>query len=228
MRIRSVLTTVLVALMLVVGADYVALAAGGSSFLLGKTNKTAKQTTLVRTGSGPALKLKTKPSAPPLKVTSKKMVKKLNADKLDGLDAVDFTSTVTAFQPPGCPSLATASTTPAKIADLGTFTKQSDDTLLRVDYSTAFEVQSSASTGVIYEVRIDGVRTSTGLASLLVREVDTSVPGTITGLFTGISSGVHTVEVWAATANSTASGVFVDIGCFNSKATNNVYVTEQL
>lgn len=228
MRIRSVLTTVLVALMLVVGADYVALAAGGSSFLLGKTNKTAKQTTLVRTANGPALKLKTKPGAPPLKVTSTTKVKKLNADQLDGLDATDFTSTVTAIQPPGCKKLASATSTPAKITDLGTFTKASDASLLRVDYSTTFAVLSSSATGFTYELRIDGARTSAGLASFLLRPVNEPVSGTITGIFPGIPAGEHTVEVWAFTANDPASDVFVDPGCYNSKGVNNVYVTEQL
>lgn len=71
---------------LVLAANTVALAASGKGFLLGKVNKSAKVSTLQRTKSGPALSLKTK-GGPPLAVNSAKLVKKLNADKVDGYDA---------------------------------------------------------------------------------------------------------------------------------------------
>jgi hypothetical protein len=83
---RSRLLTILIAGALLVGAANLgAYAATGAPLLLGKTNVAGKTTT-IKSGKGVALKLKTKKSAAPLKVNSSKVVKKLNADLVDGLD----------------------------------------------------------------------------------------------------------------------------------------------
>lgn len=69
--------------------DLVAQAAAnrGTPVIAGKVTKSRKLTTLQRTKNGPALRLRTKASSPPLKVTSTKKVAKLNVDQVDGLDA---------------------------------------------------------------------------------------------------------------------------------------------
>jgi hypothetical protein len=74
----------------------VSYAAGSKTVQLGKANKSAKATTL-QAKKGPALVLKTKKSSPPLKVTSKKRVAKLNADKVDGLDAAQLSPATTTY-----------------------------------------------------------------------------------------------------------------------------------
>ncbi|WP_193612387.1 hypothetical protein [Nocardioides lijunqiniae] len=84
---KSTLTVLLAAVLLVLGFDYVTFAATGSSLVLGKTNTAGKTTQVTNKGAGPALSLRTRPNAPPLKVTSSKKVARLNADALDGLDA---------------------------------------------------------------------------------------------------------------------------------------------
>lgn len=85
--------SVLVAAGVLVGvANIAAYAATGGPFKLGLTNKADQTSTLVNTGNGPALKLKTKPAAPPLAVTSSKKVARLNADSLDGLDSSRLTN----------------------------------------------------------------------------------------------------------------------------------------
>ena len=76
----------LVAALLVGAANLGAFAATGGPLLLGKSNTATKTTKLKTTGNGPALGLKTKASAPPLKVSSSTKVAKLNADLVDGLD----------------------------------------------------------------------------------------------------------------------------------------------
>lgn len=86
-RVRTALAVVGAAALLVAGADAVSYAATGDSLLLGKANKTTRTTTVQNTGSGPALTLRTRKNAPPLAVSSTKLVKKLNADSLDGLSA---------------------------------------------------------------------------------------------------------------------------------------------
>jgi hypothetical protein len=80
--------TVLLAVVLLVGAANLgAFAATGGPLLLGKSNTATKTTKLKTTGNGAALALKTKAGKPPLKVSSTGKVKRLNADLVDGLDS---------------------------------------------------------------------------------------------------------------------------------------------
>jgi hypothetical protein len=63
-------------------------AATGGKFILGKTNKANKVSTLKRTTSGSALNLVTKSSSnAPLTTNGRGKVTNLNADKVDGYDA---------------------------------------------------------------------------------------------------------------------------------------------
>ncbi len=96
-RLTTLLAVIGAATVLVLAANTVAIAASGKGFLLGTTNKTAKPTTLQRTKPGPALSLKTK-SGPPLAVNSKKLVKNLNADTVDGYDSKAMVNGGTLYQ----------------------------------------------------------------------------------------------------------------------------------
>jgi hypothetical protein len=88
MRLKSVLTTIFVALMLVVGIDYVSFAATGGHAILGKINKAGKTTTFQRTKAGPPVTLTAKTSSTaPLATNGRGKVANLNADILDGLDS---------------------------------------------------------------------------------------------------------------------------------------------
>ena len=82
-----VLPVLFAATLLVGGANLAAYAANGHPLLLGHSNSESKTATVTKSGSGPALKLKTRASSPPLAVTSKKVVKNLNADTVDGSSA---------------------------------------------------------------------------------------------------------------------------------------------
>jgi hypothetical protein len=85
-RSRLALTVPVLALA-VLGADTVAYAATGTSLVVGKTNRAEDPTVLKNTGKGPALTLKSKRSTPSLRVSSRAVVPRLNADLVDGLDA---------------------------------------------------------------------------------------------------------------------------------------------
>lgn len=86
-HVRGRVVPVLLAVAVLLGAAHLgAYAATGKPMLLGKSNSASKTTTL-KAKNGPALKLRTKPTVPPLKVSSGAKVRKLNADLLDGLDA---------------------------------------------------------------------------------------------------------------------------------------------
>jgi hypothetical protein len=73
------------AVVLVGGANLAAYAVNGHPLLLGGDNHAVGTTTVDNDGHGPALMLKTRKDAPPMAVTSHRMVRHLNADLVDGL-----------------------------------------------------------------------------------------------------------------------------------------------
>ena len=139
----------------------------------------------------------------------------------------NFSTTVSAFQPTGCQALATATTTYQKIGDMGTFTKNIANSFIELNLQTNLYVGSfTGTTGVIFELRVDGVATSFGRATALLRTTGTYEPITIIGAFSGLSAGSHTVSLWAKSIFNTATNIMWDNGCFNLFGTNNVLVKE--
>lgn len=87
--LRSVLTTLAAAVVLVGGADLASYAVSGSPLVLGRANDTGGTTTVTNAGHGPALSLVTR-HAPPLSVTSGRMVRRLNAERVGGRTAAQL------------------------------------------------------------------------------------------------------------------------------------------
>ncbi len=85
--IRSTVTTLAAAAVLVGGADLASYAATGHPLLIGRSNSGVGTTSLKNLGRGPALSLNSAKSAPPLLVNSSKLVKHLNADTIHGVPA---------------------------------------------------------------------------------------------------------------------------------------------
>ena len=138
-----------------------------------------------------------------------------------------FSTQVSAFQPTGCQSLASVTATYQKIGDMGTFTKNVANSLIELNVQTNLYIASFAgATGAVYELRVDGVATSFGNATALLRTAGTFDAVTITGVFSGLSAGSHTVSLWAKAVNGTGTNAMWDAGCFNSFGTNNVLVKE--
>jgi len=105
------ITVLLTALVLVGGANIAAYAATGSPLLIGKKNTEHQATTLINTGHGPALKLKSKAGAPSLAVSSSKKVLRLNADKVDGFGAAQLQTTTHRYAVPTSGPYTTATVT---------------------------------------------------------------------------------------------------------------------
>jgi len=228
MRIRTIVTTLFVTLMLVVSADYVAFAATGKSLLLGKTNSANKVTTVKRTTPGPAMKFQVKkPNTAPFATNGKKRVKNLNADRVDGRhgSALAGRSKVSVIDPPECRSLDVVIGEPVKIADLGTFTGKGTK-FVDVEFTSFFRVAAGAATGVVFELRIDDASSSLGDVAILLREKAQYVNAVISGVFRGVGSGPHTVSLWTSAANGSASFVGYDSGCFIGYWTSRVTVKQ--
>ncbi len=87
-KLKSGLTALAVGIVLLAALDWAAAAATGRSAILGHWNQADRTTTIKNTAKGPALDLRAKGAA--LAVNNSKRVKKLNADKLDGMSSSDF------------------------------------------------------------------------------------------------------------------------------------------
>ena len=228
MRLKSTLGALGIAVAMVVGLDYMAFAATGGSFILGNSNTASTVTSLTRTSNGTTLALNAQPGQQPLKVNSTVKATNLNADLLDGLDSSRFATRtrVMAFTPPGCQQLPAVTSSFQKIANLGTFTKAAADTMAEVNFSTTLFTQSSTGTGTVFELRIDDKQTTLGKATALTRQPGAFITAHLQGVFPGLSSGTHTVSIWALSTNGNATQAMYDAGCFNSANVNNVYVEE--
>lgn len=90
-KLKTLVSALVVAAVLLVCTDYVAFAATGKSLLLGKLNHAAAVTTIDRTTNGPALKLTTNNGASaPIVTNGHGRVANLNADTVDGKHASAF------------------------------------------------------------------------------------------------------------------------------------------
>ena len=86
----------------------VALGATGHGLILGHVNHADKTTTIKRSGAGPALALYSRKSQAPLYVNSSKVVKRLNADSVDGHSAASLQTNDIRFQIPTTSGSTTA------------------------------------------------------------------------------------------------------------------------
>ncbi len=136
---------------------------------------------------------------------------------------------VSAFQPAGCQFLAAVTSTMTKIDDMGTFTKNDDNTLVELVVQTVLNVATfTTAAGVVFELRVDNNPTPFGVSSILLRDPGSMTPVTLVGIFDNLPAGVHTVSLWAkgAGGTGTATNASWDSGCFNSAGVNNVLVKE--
>jgi hypothetical protein len=92
-KFKTFLTVIGAVTILVLAANSAVYAATGGKFVLGKTNKANRVSTLKRTTSGSALNLVTKsPANAPMTLNGQGKVDNLNADRLDGLDSTALTT----------------------------------------------------------------------------------------------------------------------------------------
>lgn len=120
-----------------------------------------------------------------------------------------------------CRSLEIANTTFTKLADLGTFTVHSSDSILELIFNgRIFAANFSEGVhGVYFELRVDGVASSIGRARAVLRSSEISGDGvyvSFTGMFSGLAAGAHTASMYVRTSTLTASGPAQNPGCYDS------------
>ncbi|MCE5346158.1 MAG: hypothetical protein LLG13_07725 [Bacteroidales bacterium] len=114
--------------------------------------------------------------------------------------------------------LGTSSTNWTKIGDIGTISKLDATSDLDVTFNGRVYVGTLASSA-IFEIRIDAVATTTGWARAYFRSTETSgmgIPASMTGIFTGLSAGYHTVSMWVRVTSGTGSDATMNPGNFQS------------
>jgi len=70
---------------------------------------------------------------------------------------------------------------------------------------------------------VDGNAPSLGRARAVLRSSEvgySGVPVSITGIFTGLSNGTHTLSMWVKTSNGSGTDGTVDPGCFGDDHIN--------
>jgi hypothetical protein len=115
-----------------------------------------------------------------------------------------------------CSSVASFSSTYVKIADLGTFTKAEANSTMHVTYEGRVTANTITGTGAHFELRVDDAAPSTGRARANLRASEaggSGIPVSITGIFTGLSTGSHTVSMWVKGSTSGTTAM-VDPGCW--------------
>jgi len=120
-----------------------------------------------------------------------------------------------------CTQLATYTTSYTKVVDIGGFIKAGANSTIEVTFNGRIAVLSmdSGSSGAIFELRVDDTATTNGRARapLKLAEVGgNGIPVSMTGIFTGLAAGSHTVSVWVQGAFAGGSNALVDPGCWSS------------
>ncbi len=112
-------------------------------------------------------------------------------------------------------------TTFKKVADIGAFTKVRANSTIEVTFNGRLYVESmaTAATGARFELRVDGVATTNGRARASVRRSEVGghgVPTSITGIFTGLPAGAHTVSMWIQGVYGGGTKAVLEPGCWET------------
>jgi hypothetical protein len=107
-----------------------------------------------------------------------------------------------------------------KIGDVGSFTKQVGS-IVEITFNGRLCVGawSITATGADFELRTDGAAMLSGRARATIATGDSSatgIPVSMTGFFTGLSAGAHTISIWVNGYNGTLNNVQVNPGNFNA------------
>lgn len=119
-----------------------------------------------------------------------------------------------------CVSRAAVNTTYAKLADLGSFNVDYADSEVQLTYNGRIFVSSfSASTGAVFELRVDDAASPVGRARATLRSEEAGAGGeqvSIMGIFENLAPGTHTASMWVRTFYGTGTQAMVDPGCWQS------------
>jgi hypothetical protein len=106
----------------------------------------------------------------------------------------------------------TAQITPSKIADLLTFAKSSADSTIEVTLNARGNSAGlAASTGILFQVRVDSNPPAFGNESVMSDSITSQVIG-LFAVFQGLAAGSHTVSLFCRTLSGLSTNVFFESG----------------
>lgn len=119
-----------------------------------------------------------------------------------------------------CVGDVTYGTNYVKVGDLGVFTKQQAASTMELTFNGRLSATTiTNSTGCTFELRVDNAASTLGWARAVVKAAEAGgvgVQSSITGMFTGLAAGSHTVSMWVKSLQGGGTGAYVDPGCWSS------------
>jgi hypothetical protein len=106
-----------------------------------------------------------------------------------------------------------------KVFEIGVFVVSNADSLVEMTYDGRVNANSTTTSGVVFELRVDDTASSIGRVRTVIKKSETGfdgVPVSFTGAFSGLTAGQHTVSMWARAPFGTANFVELDPGCWGT------------
>ncbi len=141
------------------------------------------------------------------------------------LNGKSTSTTLTVLDSFSCTSLSSVTTTYAKISDLGSFIQNGSSSTIEATFYGTILLSTSTGSGAQFELRIDDTASSIGRSRtpITTSDVGNIVHISISGIFTNLGAGSHTVSMWARVLSGTGTNAGVAPGCYN---TDHVIVKE--
>ena len=118
------------------------------------------------------------------------------------------------------------STDYVKVGDLGSFAKLQAGSTIEITFDGRLTAMTMAGTGAAFELRIDDAASTVGWARAILRASQAGNDGgqtSITGIFAGLGTGSHTVNMYVQGVNGGGTGACVAGG---NSSTDHVVVKE--
>ncbi len=124
-----------------------------------------------------------------------------------------------AVLPVTCKKVDVFSTSYVKIADIGTYDKQISDSILEIQFHGDLYAGTMDGTGAIFELRVDDDPTTNGWARIALKKGSMGnviTGGSMTGIFSDLDIGEHTVSIWIKGMHAGGTEGYTDPGCWSS------------
>jgi hypothetical protein len=118
-----------------------------------------------------------------------------------------------------CRTLSSVGTDYARLTNIGNFSKANASSPVEVTFQGRIAcVGTYGGTGVIFELRVDDAASTVGRARANIQSSvnDDGRFVSITGIFTGLSAGTHTVSMWVRSSHGTSTDLYIDPGCWDT------------
>jgi hypothetical protein len=122
-----------------------------------------------------------------------------------------------------CPGILSSITTSYQlVANLGSINKKDANSAITVSFNGRVSAETLLGTGVIFELRINGAATTSGVARAVLKKSETGSDGVhvnMTGIWKNLPEGPHTLSIFAIGMHGTGTNARIDPGCWSSAHT---------